>query len=114
MIKKRYNKKDTKRRYKNKYAQKPKVQIVQKIRDFALGRSFPPQMEMKCHFNELYQLDQNTIGGWASVQYRLNSVYDPNYTTAIVDNSATPHVTMSKIYQKYEVKAVHIKVTMAP
>lgn len=56
---------------------------------------------MKCHFNEFTYITQATPGTWGKQVYRLNSVWDPNATTILTDKSATPHTTMSAVYNKY-------------
>lgn len=62
-----------------------------------LGRSFPATMYMKFTYNKSFTL-VSSLGAVNYMQFRLNSIFDPDYSTGIGQLKATPWNEMNNIY----------------
>ena len=77
----------------------------------ALNRPMPSAVKMKFYFNQQYQTALNGISTIMK-NWRLNSIYDPEYSVAIGQVSATPLVAMATFYKEYRVVGAKVQITV--
>lgn len=62
-----------------------------------MGRSFPAVLNMKFTYNKTFAL-VSTATAVNFIQFRLNSIWDPDYSAGLGQLKATPWNEMSAIY----------------
>ncbi len=114
-----YRKRYYRKKYKKKRGFKGRTRKYRKRRRYANKinymrvrgvTGFPDQLVVKLKYNEAFTM--TNVGGFGSYTYRLNSLFDPNFT-------GTGHQPMnfdqySALYQDYEVKASKLYVDVIP
>lgn len=80
-----------------------------------VGRAFqPPALYMSHRYSEQFQLsNENTTGITGSEQaFRLNSMFDPNFTSVVFGHQPRGYDQLALLYQRYRVYKVKCQVTV--
>lgn len=74
-------------------------------------RLLPPVAMCKHRYSTSFTLDGDTTTYIAFHKFRLNSVYDPDFTSTVFDNSSFFYDQMAELYHRYAVLDCKWKVT---
>lgn len=77
-----------------------------------LGRLVPSRLKVKMAWSYPYVNSVFSAGSFQLYQYRLNSIYDPDYTTGIGDLSAWGYTEAAALYKYYRVDVASYRIEL--